>query len=90
MYRCPETKLTAGLTISAVLPGLVAFESSSTQIGQRSPVVASITTTGASGSEYRPRWLSCTGSVAASAAGVSRPGTFSTIDCPGLKPSFRS
>ena len=51
MYRCPETKLTAGLTISAVLPGLVAFESSSTQIGQRSPVVASITMTGASGSE---------------------------------------
>jgi hypothetical protein len=50
-------------------------------------VRALITTIGARLSYARFRSVTGTGAVFANASGVSSPGTFTTIVCPGLKPS---
>ena len=70
---------------------MLAFESSSTQIGTRLPLSASITTIGSleSSDSLRLRSLSGIGSVFENASGVSRPGTRRVITWPGLKPSLR-
>jgi hypothetical protein len=68
----------------------VAWESISTQIGQRLPVLASITTTGALPRLYWPMWLIGTAPVALTSAAVSMPGTLSRIVEPGLNPSAAS
>ena len=78
--------MTAGWISSAALLGL-ALESISTQIGQRLPVLVSITTTGAFGRRYWRMWLIGTAPVARTSAAVSIPGTLSRIVAPGLKPS---
>ena len=74
-----------------MLAGAVALESSSTQIGTRLPVSASITTIGSfeSWDSLRLSLLSGIGSVFANACGVSSPGTRRVITWPGLKPSLR-
>jgi hypothetical protein len=72
-----------------VFEGVSAFESSSAQIRWRLCVRALITTTGWRRSYARARSVTGTAPVFAKAAGVSRPGTFTTIACPGLKPSER-
>ncbi len=76
---------------SAVLWGVDAFESISTQIGVRLLVSASITTTGSLEvcDSLRLRSASGIGFVFASASGLSSPGTRTVITWPGLKPSFR-
>ena len=91
MYRWPASNWVAPWISSAVLAGDVAFESSSTQIGTRLLVAASITTIGSfeSCDSLRLRSLSGIGLVFANASGVSRPGTLSVITCPGLNPSLR-
>ncbi len=79
--------MTAGWISRAAFAGSAALESISTQIGQRFPVVASITTTGAFRRRYWRRWLIGTAPVARTSAVVSIPGTLSRIVAPGLKPS---
>ena len=79
--------MTAGWISSTAFAGSVAVESISLQIGQRLPVLASITTTGALPLRYRPMWLTGAAPVAWTSATVSMPGTLSRIAAPGLKPS---
>ncbi len=75
---------------SAREESLVAFESSSTQIGAGLPVVASMTTIGSFLIEpsLRLSWFSGRGFVLANAASLSSPGTLRVMTWPGLKPSL--
>jgi hypothetical protein len=61
--------------------------SSSAQTSWRSPVAASISTSGCWGSNAAPMRVIGTMPVRAKASGVSRPGTWVTIGAPGLNPS---
>src|SRR4051794_10929526 len=79
-------KLTAGW-ISTLALAAATVESISTQIGQRCPVLASMTTTGAVEEVYARMLLIAAACVAATSAAVSIPGIFSVITDPGLKPS---
>jgi hypothetical protein len=79
--------LRAGWISSRRCEALLAFESSSAQIGQRLPVRASTTSTGAAPRVYFETSVRPTGFVRFRAAGVSRPGTFARMTEPGLKPS---
>ncbi len=73
----------AGWISRSVSAGEVAFESSSDQISWRSPVWASIRTIGCLSSKEAPMRVIGTAPVALNAAGVSIPGTWSTIMAPG-------
>ena len=66
-----------------------ALESSSAQISRRSWVWASMTTIGAFGLNASDMSVSGAGFVCWRAAGLSSPGTRTTMALPGLKPSFR-
>ena len=65
------------------------FESISAQIGCRLPVRALITTTGERLLRPRRRFVSGGSLLRRTAAGVSSPGTFTSIALPGLNPSAR-
>ena len=65
------------------------FESISAQIGWRFPVRALMTTTGERFARPRFRFVSGGRLLLRAAAGVSSPGTFTSIALPGLKPSAR-
>ena len=67
------------LTAAVVGNGRSGLVSISVQIGCRFPVCTSMTTTGARGSRYLPRSVIGTAPVSANAAGLSRPGTRTTI-----------
>ena len=86
-----DSNWVAGWISSAVLAAAVALESSSTQIGTRLPLSASITVMGSfeSWDSLRLILLIGIGLVFANACGLSRPGTRRVITCPGLKPSLR-
>jgi hypothetical protein len=75
--------------ISTRSPARFGFESISAQIGCRLPVRALITTTGERFASPLLRFVSGGSLLRRTAAGLSSPGTFTSIALPGLKPSAR-